>query len=104
MRIGVRRARWTLVAIAALSGCATVGRPFLPENVQQIQNGRTTKGDLVLMFGDPYRRGLDDGDSTWTYLHYKIRMFGEHVRSRDLYIRFDDAGRVKSYSYSSNVK
>jgi outer membrane protein assembly factor BamE (lipoprotein component of BamABCDE complex) len=104
MTVGARRARVALAAILISSGCATVGRPFLPENVQQIRTGKTTKGDLVLLFGDPYRRGLDDGDSTWTYVHYKLRMFGEHVRSRDLYLRFDDAGRVKSFSYNSNMK
>jgi len=56
------------------------------------------------MFGTPYRRGVDDGDSTWTYLHYKVKMFGEHVRSRDLYVRFDDAGKVTSFSYNSNME
>ena len=44
------------------------------------------------MFGLPYRRGIEDGDSTWTYLHYKVRLFGEHMRTRDLYRPFP-AGR-----------
>lgn len=98
------QARWALAGLVALSGCATIGRPFLPERIAEIQRGRTTKADLLLMFGTPYRRGVDDGDSTWTYLHYKVKMFGEHVRSRDLYVRFDDAGKVTSFSYNSNME
>jgi len=84
-------------------GCATVGHSFPPEEVQQIQLGQTTKGELLGMFGLPYRRGVEDGDSTWTYLHYKYRLFGEHLKTRDLYIRLDESGRVRSYSYNSNM-
>jgi outer membrane protein assembly factor BamE (lipoprotein component of BamABCDE complex) len=86
------------------AGCATVGHPFPPEQVQQIRVGSTTKTELLGVFGLPYRRGIDDGDSTWTYLHYRVRLFGEHLRTRDLYVRFDERGLVKSYSYNSNME
>ena len=87
----------------SLAGCATVGRPFPPEQVQAIRLNETTKTQLLGMFGLPYRRGIEDGDSTWTYLHYKYRVFGEHLRTRDLYVRFDSGGQVKSFSYNSNM-
>lgn len=85
-----------------IAGCATVGHPFSPLRVPQIENGRTTKADLRIMFGEPYRRGIDNGDSTWTYVHYKFRLFGNHLQSRDLYFTFD-GDRVKSYTYNSDM-
>jgi len=86
-----------------LTGCATVGREFQPAPVKQLQIGRTDKGEVLGLFGLPYRRGVDCGDSTWTYVHYKFRLFGEHLKTRDLVVTFDGAGRVKSYVYNSNL-
>jgi hypothetical protein len=94
-----------LVLLAGLcGGCATIGHSFPPERVEQIRVGETTKTELLGVFGLPYRRGVDDGDSTWTYLHYKVRLFGEHLRTRDLYVRFTPEGKVRSFSYNSNME
>ena len=99
--------RATILCVAcALSGgavgCATVGRDFPSEKVVDITKGRTTKSELLALFGRPYRRGIEDGDSTWTYVHYKIRLIGGQTQTRDLYIRFD-GDRVSSYTYNSDV-
>jgi outer membrane protein assembly factor BamE (lipoprotein component of BamABCDE complex) len=91
-------------AVAALTlSCATIGHRFPPEKVAGIKNGETTKAQLLGDFGLPYRRGIEDGDSTWTYVYYKVRVFGENLRTRDLYLRFDPDGRVRSYTYNSNL-
>jgi hypothetical protein len=92
-----------LPAIFLFAGCATIGQQFPPEQVQNIRLGQTSKSELLGLFGLPYRRGVEDGDSTWTYVHYKVRVFGEHLRTRDLYLRFSPDGRVKSFSYNSNM-
>ncbi|MCA9727693.1 MAG: hypothetical protein KC729_08415 [Candidatus Eisenbacteria bacterium] len=84
-------------------GCATVGHSFSADRVPRIVIGETTKSDVRLMFGEPYRRGIDDGDSTWTYVHYKFKLFGEHMKTRDLLLRWGRDERVKSYSYNSNM-
>lgn len=100
-----RFASWLVLALLASTiGCATVGHEFSPDRVPQITIGQTTKSDMRLMFGEPYRRGIDDGDSTWTYVHYKFRLFGEHMKTRDLLIRWDRDDRVRSYSYNSNME
>ena len=97
-------AAFCAAALAALTlSCATIGHRFPPERVAGIQNGKTTKAQLLGDFGLPYRRGIEDGDSTWTYVYYKVRLFGENLRTRDLYLRFDSDGRVKSYTYNSNL-
>ncbi len=89
--------------VALTLSCATIGHRFPPENVVRIKSGETTKAQLIGDFGLPYRRGIEDGDSTWTYVYYKFRLFGENLRTRDLYVRFDSDGRVKSYTYNSNL-
>lgn len=91
-----------LACLLSLS-CATVGHKFQPEKVRDLRIGQTTKSELLGLFGLPYRRGIEDGDSTWTYLHYKYRLFGDHLKTRDLFVRFDNSGRVASYTYNSNM-
>ncbi len=78
-------------------GCMpSVGRPFPVKQVRQIEIGATTRTDVRQMFGDPWRTGLEDGFKTWTYGEYSVN------NSRDLVIRFDEKGVVKSYSFSSS--
>jgi len=89
-----------LVAAALLAGCATVGREFPSEKVPQIRIGETTRSDIRAMFGEPWRTGLEDGDVKWTYGRYRYSVFGAS-RSKDLTVRFDDAGRVVSYSFNT---
>lgn len=84
------------------AGCATVGRDFPAQRVAEIKIGETTKSDLLAQYGRPYRRGVEDGDSTWTYVHYKLRLVFGKTATRDLYIRFD-GNRVRSYTYNADV-
>lgn len=90
-----------LAAAVVLAGCMTMGREFRVTQVPMIELGRTTAEDLRKLFGEPYRSGMDDGDFTETWIHYKFRLFGEQ-QTRDLYVRYDKSGVVKSYSLNSN--
>ncbi len=97
-----------LVAMLVLAGiifagCATIGRDFAYRRVADLRVGETTKGEMLGRFGLPYRRGIEDGDSTWTYVHYKFKLFGETLRTRDLYVRFDRNDIVRSFTYNSNM-
>lgn len=91
----------TLLLAACLGGCLSVGDPFPVEAVRRIEVGQTTREDVRRMFGEPWRTGLDDGRRTWTYGHYRYSLFGSE-RTRDLVVRFDDDGRVASYTFNSN--
>ncbi len=84
------------------SGCITLGHPFSVGQIPRIQIGQTTESQLVSMFGQPYRRGLEDGDETATWLHYHVNVLGNE-RTRDLYVRFNSNGTVKSYSFNSTI-
>ena len=89
-----------VVVALLLTGCATIGREFPQEKVPEIQIGETTRSEILAMFGEPWRTGLEDGDVKWTYGRYHYSAFGES-RSKDLTVRFDDAGRVVSYSFNT---
>ena len=88
------------VCALALSACLTVGREFPTDDVGQIQIGQTTRDEVHRMFGEPWRTGLEDGRRTWTYGHYKYKLFGT-TETRDLVVRFDAKGVVVSYTFNA---
>lgn len=88
------------LAALALSACLTVGRPFDSSRVGQLQIGKTTRDEVHRMFGEPWRTGLEDGRRTWTYGHYRYKLFGV-TETQDLVIRFDPKGVVASYTFNA---
>jgi len=99
--------RWSvivpcLLALTVLSGCVSIkfGREFPSPDPKRIVAGKTDKTSLQRMFGEPYQVGLDSGDQTWRWF-YGQRESGAEI-SKDLSIRFNPDGTVKSYSFSSN--
>lgn len=88
------------LVMGLLSACATIGHEFTSEPVAEVKIGETTQADVRRLFGDPWRTGLEDGEPTWTYAHYRYALFGR-ARAKDLKISFDAQGRVTSYTYSS---
>jgi len=99
--------RWSvivpcLLALTVLSGCVSIkfGREFPSPDPKMIVAGKTDKTSLQRMFGEPYQVGLDSGDQTWRWF-YGQRESGAEI-SKDLSIRFNPDGTVKSYSFSSN--
>ena len=91
-----------LVAVTLLSGCISIklGREFPAPEARMIEIGKTDKANLERMLGEPYQVGLDSGDQTWRWF-YVQRESGTEL-SKDLNVRFNPDGTVKSYSFSSN--
>jgi outer membrane protein assembly factor BamE (lipoprotein component of BamABCDE complex) len=90
-----------LFAISVLlSACFTVGKSFADYAVPDIRVGKTTENEIRTLFGSPWRTGMDDGDQTWTYGHYRYSLFGEE-KTEDLVIRFDKDGVVSSYIFNT---
>ncbi|OGW13715.1 MAG: hypothetical protein A3G93_10240 [Nitrospinae bacterium RIFCSPLOWO2_12_FULL_45_22] len=91
-----------IISFVIFVSCATVGKDFPGRDmVKNIQTGKTTKLEILDMFGAPYRRGIEDGDETWTYVYWKVNLIGSKY-SKDLYIHFDKNSIVRSYSYNNN--
>ena len=97
----MRRMDLLLMCLVILTACAalTVGREFPAPAKDTIRNGVTTKAELVRLFGEPTQVGIDDGDTTWTWVYFK---HGDPQLTKQLQVRFTDRGVAKSYSYSSN--
>jgi outer membrane protein assembly factor BamE (lipoprotein component of BamABCDE complex) len=89
-----------LLMFSFITGCATVGKEFNAQAVPQLKIGMTTKQDVQAMFGSPWRVGNEDGYLTWTYGRYKYSLF-DAAKTKDLVIRFDNNGVVKSFTYSA---
>ncbi len=86
--------------VLTLPACATVGRPFPSVELDSLVIGQTQAPDVVRLFGQPWRIGVDDGQKTWTYGYYRYSLFGP-ARTKDLVIRFGPGDVVSSYSFSA---
>ncbi len=89
------------VMVLALSACGTVGKNFNDEMVKEIKINQTTKTQILDWFGAPFKEGVENGRTMWTYQHDKY-VLGE-VQSKDLVVLFDDRGVVKAFRYTSNT-
>lgn len=91
-----------LVLALLCGGCFSAGRDFAAAPVKTIEKGVTTKADIQQHFGEPFRRGIDDGYESWTYLYNSWSAFST-LRSKDLYVVFNKDGTVRSYTFNSNL-
>jgi hypothetical protein len=86
-------------ALIFTAGCATVGHEFPVSQVKKIQIDQTTKEEILAMFGEPWRVGLESGQETWSYGKYHYTMFSEKD-AKDLVVRFTDDNVVESYTFN----
>lgn len=85
---------WTL-------GCGTVGKDFDMRQAQAIQNGKTTREDISLMFGEPFKIGVQNNHPIWIYEQNKWALIGDEP-SKSLIVEFDDKGVVRNHSIMTN--
>jgi hypothetical protein len=99
--LGIRRTL-ALVSLTGLllTGCMTIGRPFPTEPIRGLEIGATTRQQVRDRFGPPWRTGIENGEDTLTYGHYRYSLFGP-PRASDLVLRFDARGVLSSYNYST---
>jgi hypothetical protein len=90
-----------LIVLVLVAGCSLkVGHQFPSPVPASIVVGTTDKAALERAFGPPYQVGVDSGDPTWRWF-YAERRAGTEL-TKDLHVRFNANGTVKSYSFSSN--
>lgn len=89
-----------IMSMALLAGCATVGEEFPTYKVEEIKIGETTRDDIQVMFGDPWRTGIEDGKRTWSYGRYRYSLFDD-AETTDLVVRFNKDGTVSSYVFNT---
>jgi len=89
-----------LFVVVFLSGCMTVGRNFATVPVKEIQINTTTQKEVFGSFGEPVRKGLENGYETWSYSYHYYEL-GQLRDSKELYVVFNKDSTVRSYSFTS---
>lgn len=113
----------TLIMFSAiLAGCATsqTGKEFDTSKVDRIEDGETTKSEIVQWFGKPQGRGTHsapEGDQyeTYTYSYAEgtvkaesyipfVGMFlgGSESESKVLTVHFDDSDKVAQHHFRTH--
>ncbi|MBK8256820.1 MAG: hypothetical protein IPK82_29630 [Polyangiaceae bacterium] len=94
-----------LALVAALFGCATVGKKFDTTHVNDIQKGSHDKQQMTAWFGEPNQvtKPLSNHPQgcverwQWTYAH---AVAGGSTTSEVLIVDFDAAGKVCDNAFS----
>jgi hypothetical protein len=101
--------RWSpavlpLLALALLAGCVAIkfGREFPSPDRQLIVVGKTDRATLERLLGEPYQVGIDSGDPAWRWFYGQRDTNSGAELSKDLAVRFNPDGTVKSYAFTSN--
>jgi hypothetical protein len=89
-----------LFILIFVSGCFYTGRDFTTAPVPKIENNVTTQREIFSYFGEPLRRGLENGMETWTY-SYAYYEFVQIRDAKDLYVVFNKDNTVRSYSFTA---
>lgn len=89
-----------LILPLILSGCIYYGRDFATTPVKNIQNNVTTQREIFSYFGEPMRKGLENGYETWTYSYHYYELV-QLRDSKELYIVFNKDNTVRSYSFTA---
>ena len=61
-----------LVGCATASGVIVTGKNFDTSNIEKVQKGKTTKQEVLQMFGTPPTKKVEGSSETWTYSYSKI--------------------------------
>jgi len=88
------------ILFLALCGCMALGRDFATTPVRNIQNNITTQNEVFTNFGEPARRGLENGFETWTY-SYQYYELAQLKDSKELHVVFNKDNTVLSYSFTA---
>ena len=83
------------------SGCGSVGKNFNESLYTKIAKGTTNKNDVKAMFGDPFKKGIQNGYPVWTYEYNYVNSFEKDI-IKDMIIVFDKKGVVKSHQLMTN--
>ena len=85
-----------------LTACyGTVGKNFDSSQLKTIQNNVTSKEEIFKNFGSPFKKGIERGQTMWTYQFDQWNAIGA-AQSKDLVILFDQKNIVKGYRYTSS--
>ncbi len=100
-----------LLASLIMGGCGRrlVGAPIDEENISKIAVGKTTREEVLELFGSPYRIETKGDEEILTYLYgsnffWTVILYTESKDSADILTVFiDQKGIVSNYTFSKGV-
>ena len=92
---------WFLILFFLTACYGTVGKNFDSSQLKTIQNNVTSKEEILKNFGSPFKKGIERGQTMWTYQFDQWNAIGA-AQSKDLVILFDQKNIVKGYRYTSS--
>ncbi len=89
--------------------CATAGKKFNREHINDVQTGVQDKATISEWFGTPYQKTTIQGHpkgcvERWTYVHAYASWGGAKAKSAALIVDFDKSGKVCDHAYSESEK
>ena len=80
---------------------------FDERNVAKLQSGRTTKAEVVDMFGEPVGRAIfpavrNISDERFLYFFFRVSQWDGTRKGKHLEIFFDGDGKVRDYKFGSD--
>ena len=89
------------ITLFFLTACGTVGNNFDSSQIKSIQSDVTSQEEIFERFGAPFKKGVENDQTMWTYQLDKWNAVGP-AQSKDLVILFDNKNIVKAYRYTTS--
>ena len=86
--------------ILVLGGCGC-GKNFNESKTENFSNGVTTQVEAKMIFGKPFKTGIQNGQPVWVYEHNRYYLIKDDT-SKDLVIVFDPNGVVQSHQFMTS--
>jgi len=110
----MRRIIVVIVATCFITGCASTGQRMDPAKISQIEDGVTTRTQVIELLGNPYGTSLtDDGKEKLNYMFVRMRtkarsfipfvgmfFWGADTEKETLQILIGEDGKVQKKTYN----
>ena len=87
---------FTLVLCLLLAGCASLGKNFKEEMINEIVRCKTSESKVRELFGKPYKEGVQSGYKTLKW-YYSMATFG-YATTKTLIVFINDDGVIVDYA------
>jgi len=99
-----------LMSCATGSSSIITGKDFDATHVDKVQKGKTTKNELLTLYGQPYGKSVQGSTEVWTYMYMRSEGYASvgcgsgnvtgQSFQKNLSVEFDSTGVAQSVNYS----
>lgn len=82
-----------------LPACASTGMPIDQAAIDQVVIGKTTKDDMMTLFGPPLSQSFDsDGKLMFSWIYVHVGPFGSNMQNESLIALIGKDGTVEKFN------